>query len=515
VALDRKATLKKAEKLLQQGKLAGAIEEYARLVADQPNDWNSINALGDLYVRAGDVDRAVEQFVLMGDHLYAEGFLPKAAAVYKKVLKVKLDHEHVLRRLLDITQQQGLMIDSPPMLLSLVRLELAAGNPGDAQTHAQQLLRVAADARVTIQGLADELVASGQVDDAFACLEVIVDAALAQGEAADATALLQDFGRQHPMLRPFEKLIEIAVDLGDDGLRKEAQAQLADIHLAAGHGEEARIIAEDLVAEDASSSAHADRLRRARELLALRAPGVTAATSPDPLVDSIRVESVAFDQPEAVVVPHGSLETAASLPVADEGDDEDRPGGDEAIVIDSHDTDLSAALSALREQALVLPPMPAVGRGGRARGKNLEAIFDELRSRLTSEQQAEATELYERGMRHLGEGKLVDAFVDLQHAARMPTMRFKAASSLGHELAERGEYKDAVEWMERAAEAPPTSPEDGWTLMYELADTLERLGETGRAMAIFLELKADATEFRDVAERVERLRVTQQGRSLA
>ena len=53
VAIDRDATLKQAEKLLRQGKLDGAIEEYVRLVDDQPQDWNSINALGDLYVRAG------------------------------------------------------------------------------------------------------------------------------------------------------------------------------------------------------------------------------------------------------------------------------------------------------------------------------------------------------------------------------------------------------------------------------------------------------------------------------
>ena len=33
-----------AEQLLRQGKLAGAIEAYVRLVEDRPSDWNSINA---------------------------------------------------------------------------------------------------------------------------------------------------------------------------------------------------------------------------------------------------------------------------------------------------------------------------------------------------------------------------------------------------------------------------------------------------------------------------------------
>ena len=110
--IDREAALKKAEKLLRQGRLDGAIEEYARLVADQPQDWNAINALGDLYVRAGDSDRAVAQFTRVADYLFAEGFLPKAAALYKKALKVQGHHEHTLLRLGEIAARQGLLADA-------------------------------------------------------------------------------------------------------------------------------------------------------------------------------------------------------------------------------------------------------------------------------------------------------------------------------------------------------------------------------------------------------------------
>ena len=41
--------------------------------------------------------------------------------------------------------------------------------------------------------------------------------------------------------------------------------------------------------------------------------------------------------------------------------------------------------------------------------------------------------------------------------------------------------------------------------VFELADALERLGEGARALAILLELSADAPGYRDVHERVERL----------
>ena len=41
MAVNREETLKAAEKLLKQGKMAAAIEEYVRLVEDNPEDWNT------------------------------------------------------------------------------------------------------------------------------------------------------------------------------------------------------------------------------------------------------------------------------------------------------------------------------------------------------------------------------------------------------------------------------------------------------------------------------------------
>lgn len=63
----------------------------------------------------------------------------------------------------------------------------------------------------------------------------------------------------------------------------------------------------------------------------------------------------------------------------------------------------------------------------------------------------------------------------------------------------------AIEWLERAAEAPAPGEEEGRALMYDLGDLLEAIGETARALAVFLELDADAPGYRDVAERVTRL----------
>ena len=124
--IDRESTLRQAEKLQLQGRLDLAIAEYVRLVEEQPRDWNSINALGDLYLRAGDVDRAVVQFVQIADHLFGEGFFPKAAAVYKKALKAQSHHEHTLLRLAEIAAVQELLADARAYLRRLWELRAIA-----------------------------------------------------------------------------------------------------------------------------------------------------------------------------------------------------------------------------------------------------------------------------------------------------------------------------------------------------------------------------------------------------
>ena len=86
---DREGTLRKAEKLLRQGKLDLAIAEYRAVIEDQPADWNTANTLGDLYFRPARSTRPIAQYNEIAAHLANEGFLSKAVALYKKILKIK------------------------------------------------------------------------------------------------------------------------------------------------------------------------------------------------------------------------------------------------------------------------------------------------------------------------------------------------------------------------------------------------------------------------------------------
>ena len=128
-----------------------------------------------------------------------------------------------------------------------------------------------------------------------------------RAEFADAASILQEFVTRVPgQVQALLKLVEVCVDGGLESTMYEAQAQLADAYLASAQAAEARVIAEDLVATRAvGGGAHrtfrrrcvmlqvpdADtviaerlsgrRLHRDRPFHRIRRPG-TAATPPWP-----------------------------------------------------------------------------------------------------------------------------------------------------------------------------------------------------------------------------------------
>src|SRR5579872_258146 len=86
-----------AEKFVQQGKLQNAINEYEKVIKEDPKDLTVLNAIGDLYARVGQNDKACEYFKKVGDQYAQNGFTVKAIAVYKKVTRFGAASDAVIR----------------------------------------------------------------------------------------------------------------------------------------------------------------------------------------------------------------------------------------------------------------------------------------------------------------------------------------------------------------------------------------------------------------------------------
>jgi tetratricopeptide (TPR) repeat protein len=134
-----------------------------------------------------------------------------------------------------------------------------------------------------------------------------------------------------------------------------------------------------------------------------------------------------------------------------------------------------------------------------------------MRSRAKIQSGDAPAELLQRALSCLEQGRVAEAIIDLQAAARAPMLRFAAASELGRLYAAEGELDAAVEWLERAVESPIAPADDTARVLYELADILERQDEPARALAVLMRIDAAVPAFRDVAVRIEQLTRAQAG----
>jgi tetratricopeptide (TPR) repeat protein len=198
VAIDRAATLRNAEKLLRTGKLEPAIAEYLRVVEAQPQDWNTANILGDLYVRAGQSDKAVSQFARIADSLGRDGFYPKAAALYKKIIKIRPDDEHALLQAGEMAANQGVLVDARTYLNTVADLRVARG---DKQGAAEIRIRLGSldpldfDAR---RAGARARIETGDSPGAMADLKAIAADLAEKGRQGDANDVLREAAELDP-----------------------------------------------------------------------------------------------------------------------------------------------------------------------------------------------------------------------------------------------------------------------------------------------------------------------------
>ena len=366
----------------------------------------------------------------------------------------------------------------------------------------------------------------GEPDAGYECIEVAARAAIAADEWGSAAAALNEFVNRVPNHIPaLMRLVEICVDGGLEATMHSAQAQLADAYLIVGAGTEARVIAEDLVAREPWDRSNIERFRRALALLgetdidaiiAERLSGQSPFTSTDFLwpadpggigdgADARRTPTrlrphrcrstprrsvqhvddagaIDIEQPAVRLRVSGARSTRAGVRVA--GSRSERRA------------------SRSRQDRRQRGPSPT---GGARRSKNvLKGLRDEAAHDASPET---AEQHFKLAATYVDMGMQEEAMKALEVAARSPRHRFRAGAMLAKAYLDAGDQAHAIEWYERAVEAPAPSPMAHHALLYELASVLEAQRREARALAVLLELQAEAGEYRDMSKRLEQLKV--------
>jgi len=132
MAIQRDKVIANAEKLVAKGKIEPAIKEYERLLDDNPNDVNTLNRIGDLWVRINRTDEAVKTFGRIADHYARDGFFLKAIAIYKKINKLDPSKLEIYGKLADLYAKQGLAMEAKSQYQVLADYYLKHGDPTNA-----------------------------------------------------------------------------------------------------------------------------------------------------------------------------------------------------------------------------------------------------------------------------------------------------------------------------------------------------------------------------------------------
>jgi tetratricopeptide (TPR) repeat protein len=556
VAIDRAATLRNAEKLLRQGKLESAIAEYLRVVEDHPQDWATANVLGDLYVRVGQKEKAVEQFTRIAGSLNRQGFLPKAAALYKKILKISPDDDHALWQAGEIAATQGLLVDARGYLTTVAERRAARGDRSGA-----------AEIRIRLASLSP-----ADFDARLAAAYARIEAGDEAGARQDFKAMLADLAEKGRHTEALDTLSKAAALFSDD---EDTRGSLLTADVAAGNGPAVAEVAAklddsvslqqefaaevevppagDLAATD-GASAGPGALRDPADPTAgkavgeepvendlkqwlLPAGGAGEAPAPFDHVDfsldesdlSVRIESPTLlaDEARLATVDDTSASDSERFDVSANSADLERAPGEADrwianLAAEHAEVDLTAMLDAAKSETAQhvteLAPDPpteipkTLVASEAIDGLDIDGVFEHFRNEASLRAGLiDAERDYERGVALREAGQIEESIQALRASSRAPQQRFRAAAALGRIYQQRNDLSQAIEWFERAAEAPPSSPDESFALFYELAESLESVGEVARALAICLELQAEAGRNRDLSERIAQLSRAQGG----
>jgi tetratricopeptide (TPR) repeat protein len=127
MAFDKAKVVRAAEKYLSQGNIKAAIKEYSQLIEQDPDDFTTLNMLGDLYVRAGQKQQAAGCFARIAEHYREQGFVLKAIAMFKKLDRMNPGQTETAYTLASLYDMQGLNVEARTQYLIVAEAYTRAG----------------------------------------------------------------------------------------------------------------------------------------------------------------------------------------------------------------------------------------------------------------------------------------------------------------------------------------------------------------------------------------------------
>ena len=307
MAYNKSKLVANAQKLLHQGKVAQAIQEYVQILKHEPKDQATLMTIGDLYVRQGDTIQALEYFERLAQIYLGDGFVTKAIAIYKKIAKLAPEETRPVEKLAELYVQQGVLSEARPIYLQLAELHQRAGRNPQAATLLRKLLEAEPDNLRVLMRVAELATAMNQPGEAAAAFRSAAEQLHNQGNHAEAIkyadrALKTDAKDAHALLTKARSLsamgqkpaaVSLLASIADLEHKSEAAELLIELYLQEEQTERAIELASKLFARNSTNFAPVRQV--ASKALEGQQPGAAL-----PLINLIRTAMIEKGEHDAL-----------------------------------------------------------------------------------------------------------------------------------------------------------------------------------------------------------------------
>gem|GEM_PF-862818 len=167
MAADSKARLRdEAERLMIQGKIPQAIDQFLKIIENDPEDVMTLNTVGDLYLTIGYTERAHNCFIKVAENYVSNNFFLKAIAVYKKILSTDPYNVQINKTIASLYARQGLNIEASNQYFNLIKIYEQTGSTGEIIDIYQKIVELDPENIAVQQKLADIFLADGENEKA-------------------------------------------------------------------------------------------------------------------------------------------------------------------------------------------------------------------------------------------------------------------------------------------------------------------------------------------------------------
>ncbi len=192
VRTDRVRIIEQAEKFVRAGRVREAIAEYEKLALGDPQDVGTLNIVGDLYVRAGQNDRAIRSFQRVAEEYERRGLFSQALAICKKIHKLDPEAADAALKLGDLYVQQGFVAEAKAVYRTVAGRLAGSGRADEAAAIYEKIVVLDREDHEARQALARLHREAGRLDAAIEQLDDSADVHLGKGEFEAAAAVLQE-----------------------------------------------------------------------------------------------------------------------------------------------------------------------------------------------------------------------------------------------------------------------------------------------------------------------------------